>query len=817
MLAFGSAMSGCQNLPIIGGSDTEAGDAEEAGEPTVTPLPEPGAPPVVLPAVLIRTPTPTLTPTPTPTPTPTATPIPTTTPTMTPTPLLETPTPTPTPTPAGTPTPTPTPVPQLSFENAKVSGNSPSQFQVIFSLNDPDGRSVVMSAEDLRAVIRVFELGPGLDDWEEIDYAETNFVVHTSENFQLEVVFVLDFSRSVVESRLSDGRSGTDAMLEAFEAAVNSLPEAHRIGVVEFHDRNVEPGVLSGLTTDRNALVADVTSFSESEFESGSSRVWDSIQTGINLFTRRQDNPDIARALVFMSDGRDTSSVTTRDQAGSLTFADDVQLYAVGLGDVFEETELTEMVDSTGGAYYEARELDALRGQLGVLVADLRGQYRVSYITLRRQGRYQARIDVTLPSAAGSFETDPLEVAAFYGSDNLGVIAVDPPSLDKETGIAQVFVRALHIPRNVTQFRFALDTLKDVSARLVSKEDGGLLEGWVLTDPDADGFYEAFGASPLDFGNFGLLFHLTFSGVVERTLEVPITFDNSVYSADKAMTHPSVFYIGQRLPASGRLAFRTTREDNAEIYVVDAAGGRQTNLTDNPFDDFLATWAPDGSRIAFDSTREFLRAIYVADFDGLNVEKLTPGSSENSLPDWSPGGGQIAFVSERDGNREIYVMNADGSAPTRLTDNPADDFWPTWSPDGQTIAFTSDRDGDLEVYSMAANGAAQVNLTNSPGEDARPVWSLDGRSIAFYSGRDGNREVYVMDAGGGGQRNLTNNVADDWYPAWSPDGVRIAFASDRDGNREIYIMNVDGSSPRNLTEDPGDDWAPAWGVQFSPP
>ena len=39
-------------------------------------------------------------------------------------------------------------------------------------------------------------------------------------------------------ARLSDGSSGVEAMLRAFEAALAVLPSAHRTGVVEFHDRN---------------------------------------------------------------------------------------------------------------------------------------------------------------------------------------------------------------------------------------------------------------------------------------------------------------------------------------------------------------------------------------------------------------------------------------------------------------------------------------------------------------------------------------------------------------------------------------------------
>ena len=328
-------------------------------------------------------------------------------------------------------------------------------------------------------------------------------------------------------------------------------------------------------------------------------------------------------------------------------------------------------------------------------------------------------------------ETVEREVAQFFGPDNRGVIAVDPPSLDRESGVAQVFVRALHVPRKINHIRFRAQ-----------------MEGWVLTGPDDEDYYDVFGSEPLEFGNFGLLFQLTFRGIEEKSLEVPLAFDNSIYTGGKSLTHPRVFYIGQRLPASGRIAFRTTRDGDSEIYVVSGSGGDPVNLTNDPFNDFLATWSPDGSRIAVDSNREFLRAIFVMDADGSNIEKLTPGSSGNSLPSWSFEGDKIAFVSDRDGNREIYVMNSDGTNPSRLTDDPADDFWPSWSPNDERIVFVSDRDGNAEIFVMPSSGGTPVNLTNHPGDDYRPVWSPDGRSIAFYSERDGNQEIYVMGIGG---------------------------------------------------------------------
>jgi hypothetical protein len=261
---------------------------------------------------------------------------------------------------------------------------------------------------------------------------------------------------------------------------------------------------------------------------------------------------------------------------------------------------------------------------------------------------------------------------------------------------------------------------------------------------------------------------------------------------------------------SGRIAFTRALDGNGEVYVMNADGTGQTNITNNPAWDGFPAWSPDGSKIAFHSNRNW--DIWIMNADGSGQTNLTNNPAWDGFPAWSPDGSKIAFESDRDGNSEIYVMNADGSGQTNLTNNSADDFWsPAWSPDGSRIAFTSDRDGNWEIYVMNADGTEQSNITNNPADDWGPAWSPDGSKIAFTSFRDGNGEVYVMNADGTDQANLTNNPAGEtWSPAWSPDGSRIAFTSDRDGNDEIYVMNADGTDQANLTNNPAEDMCPAW-------
>ena len=274
--------------------------------------------------------------------------------------------------------------------------------QVVFSLRDQEGHAIVRPAQEIEEGLKVFESGPGTNyEWEEIDYTETSFFVHTAENIDLEIVFVLDFTNSMAQARLSDGSSGIDAMLRAFEASLAVLPGAHRVGVVEFHDRNAAPSVISPLTTNRQETLSNVADFAASGFDSGSSRVWDALAVGADLFSSREQNPRAVRALVFFSDGRDTSSERTRERAAEYAEDRGAHLYAMGVGEVYQEVELSSTAYSTGGAYYSARDLNLIQEQLQLLVNDLRGQYQLTYITLRRTGEYRVGIGLDVAGILG--------------------------------------------------------------------------------------------------------------------------------------------------------------------------------------------------------------------------------------------------------------------------------------------------------------------------------------------------------------------------------------------------------------------------------
>jgi len=197
-------------------------------------------------------------------------------------------------------------------------------------------------------------------------------------------------------------------------------------------------------------------------------------------------------------------------------------------------------------------------------------------------------------------------------------------------------------------------------------------------------------------------------------------------------------------------------------------------------------WSPDSTRLVFSSysEKEEDSDIYVMDADGANLTQLTDTSelSEDD-PSWSPDGTKIGYGGEvYPQGSSFYVMNADGSKQRRLVANTR---YPKWSPDGTKIVFAP-YSIDEEIYVMNADGTNKRQLTsNKHVIDDEPAWSPDGNKIIFVSGEytpfalklfppgttiapKSDSEIWVMNADGSHPTCLTDNMDNDMRPQWVP-------------------------------------------------
>jgi hypothetical protein len=233
-------------------------------------------------------------------------------------------------------------------------------------------------------------------------------------------------------------------------------------------------------------------------------------------------------------------------------------------------------------------------------------------------------------------------------------------------------------------------------------------------------------------------------------------------------------------------------------------------LISGPASPALAAFPGTNGVVAFERDGD----IWVVNADGTDEQQLTTGAAHDSDPAWSADGLLVAFSRDRD----IWVMNADGSSQHKVTDcatsSPecADSstgfIGPTFAPDGRlAFWFYSCNDygycvGEISVAQGDGSGERFLTL----GYD--PAWSPDGGEIAFswydfgpFCSPQGCQHIYLIDsAGTSGVRPVTESFGGQQFsPNWTPDGAQLAFSGDFFENPEvsgIFLVNPDGTGLR---------------------
>lgn len=129
-------------------------------------------------------------------------------------------------------------------------------------------------------------------------------------------------------------------------------------------------------------------------------------------------------------------------------------------------------------------------------------------------------------------------------------------------------------------------------------------------------------------------------------------------------------------PDGNRVAFRSTRDRNSEVYALDLETQTVSNLTQHPANDFQPAWSPDATQIAFVSTRSGRGEIYVMPSAGGNARAITQGGGW--LPVWSPSGDQIAYMARDAGGDALYIIGADGDERHRVAWITPENFFIGW-------------------------------------------------------------------------------------------------------------------------------------------
>lgn len=235
------------------------------------------------------------------------------------------------------------------------------------------------------------------------------------------------------------------------------------------------------------------------------------------------------------------------------------------------------------------------------------------------------------------------------------------------------------------------------------------------------------------------LFHVVEAPVAEIAFEMqpqgahPELFRRSLQPPGGVRRVFAPWTVGRELalsPDGTRFAFVGRDEaSNEDIYVANVDGSSVTRLTSDPGVDDQPAWSPDGQAIVFRSNREGKFDIWVMDADGSDQTNLTHASvfvpeEHNTDPAWSPDSGTIVFSRGFGLGRSLYKIDRDGSDLRSFLAWPDTDLVEAaWSDDDLiafrrfdrsqgtgSVEFVSGSTGDLVYFSWPVHAGARTPL-----------------------------------------------------------------------------------------------------------
>ena len=244
-------------------------------------------------------------------------------------------------------------------------------------------------------------------------------------------------------------------------------------------------------------------------------------------------------------------------------------------------------------------------------------------------------------------------------------------------------------------------------------------------------------------------------------------------AAPGAYAHPRLSPDGMRVAVA----------NGSDIWVLDLAGQRASQLTFAPASHFAPLWTKDGDRLLFFSPfRESGLFWQAADGSGA-AERLGTG-----LPSGVTSDGRHVLFSSAPGARDLMLLTLDAAHHVEpLIQTASTERNGVVSSTGRWLAYESDSSGEFEIWvrPFPNVGAGQWRISTAGG--TRPLWAPDGREL-FFMAPDGALMAVGIDARAGTWSGAGRpaKVFEKSYATGSPYSSRNYDVS-RDGQRFLMV------------------------------
>lgn len=263
----------------------------------------------------------------------------------------------------------------LTVEGAINRSRPPYVMRFVFLLRDTLSQVIpTLTAEDLERISFTVT-----ENEIPLDLDETSLFVTGPADLRVNLVVLLDYTGSMYYAGTADAvdplapGEAIEQVKTATKQFLDDLPPSYRVAIMYYNDRQQPDRLIQAFTTDRAALKASLDTFTLPASQHGVSDIRDAVVDAVELLAAEDsddtlpfDEADV-RAVVFITDGNDNSSVATASEVAQQARDARARLYplAYSPSQNTSTADLLVMAHDTGGHMYAAGNVRNLAGLLG--------------------------------------------------------------------------------------------------------------------------------------------------------------------------------------------------------------------------------------------------------------------------------------------------------------------------------------------------------------------------------------------------------------------------------------------------------------------
>ena len=257
-------------------------------------------------------------------------------------------------------------------------------------------------------------------------------------------------------------------------------------------------------------------------------------------------------------------------------------------------------------------------------------------------------------------------------------------------------------------------------------------------------------------------------------------------------------------------------KSNREIFVMNADGSDNRQITQTPFSENEAKWIKNGAKIAFLSSENGTSQLWEMNPDGTERRQLSNYDGNIEGFSFSPDEKKVLFIAQVKtvpSTKDKYpdLDKTTGIIVTDLMYKHWDE-WVTTAPH----PFVADFDGDKIANPIDIMEGEPYESPMKPfGGIEQLAWNTTSDKVAYTSrkkvGKDyalsTNSDIYVYDLNTKQTVNISEGMMGyDTNPQYSPDGKSIAWLSmERDGyesdQNRLIVMNLESGEKKFVSKD----------------